>query len=61
MLSLSLLLNIGKIFALLSDWGKIHRAKDLFIKFESIGAKVMTFFLNYVSWDVIPSNDVAIF
>ena len=43
MFSLSLLLNIGQIFALLRDLGKSPTAKDLFIKCESIGAKVMTF------------------
>ena len=46
MFSLSLLLNIGRILALLSDCEKSTWAKDLFIKFESIVAKVMTFVLS---------------
>ena len=43
MFNLSLLLNTGKIYALLSDRGKSTWAKDLFFVFESIWAKVMTF------------------
>ena len=50
MFSLSLLLNIGKILALLSDRGKSPWAKDLFINFESIGAKVKTFNLSMLVW-----------
>ena len=46
MFSLSLLLHIGRILAVLSDCGKSPWAKDLFIKFESIGGKVMTFVLS---------------
>ena len=49
MFSLSLLLNIGKFFALLSDWGKSLWAKDLYIKFESVGVKVMTFVLRIIA------------
>ena len=45
MLSLSLLLNIGKIFAILSDKGKRPWANDLFIKLDRIGARVLTLVL----------------
>ena len=60
MFSLSLLLNIGKVLALLSDRGKSPWAKDLFIKFESIGAKVITFVLSMLV-GMFQSNTVAIF
>ena len=46
MFSLSLLFNIGKIFCSFERLReKSNWAKDLFIKFESIGAKAMTFVL----------------
>ena len=38
-------LNICNFFSFLTDGGKSPWAKDLFIKFESIGDKVMTFVL----------------
>ena len=39
--SLSLFLNMGNILALLRDLGKSPIAMDLFIKLDSIGARIL--------------------
>ena len=46
--SLSLFLNIGDILALLGDLGKIPDARDLFIKLDSIGARILMLDLRIV-------------
>ena len=46
--SLSLFLNMGNIFALLRDLGKIPIARDLLIKLESIGARILMLDLKIV-------------
>ena len=38
---LSLFLNMGNILTLLRDLGKIPIARDLFIKLDSIGARIL--------------------
>ena len=46
--SLSLFLNMGNILALLRDLGKSPIAKDLFIKLDSIGARILMLDLRIV-------------
>ena len=48
MSSLSLFLNMGNILALLRDLGKSPIARDLFIKLDSIGARILTLDLSLV-------------
>ena len=46
--SLSLFLNMSNILALLRDLGKILVARDLFIKLDSIGARILMLDLRIV-------------
>ena len=46
--SLSLFLNMGNILALLRDLEKIPIARDLFIKLDSIGARILMLDLRIV-------------
>ena len=47
-LSLFLFLNMDNILALLRDLGKSDIARDLFIKLDSIGARILTLDLRIV-------------
>ena len=46
--SLCLVFNMGNILALLRDLGKIPIARDLFIKVDSIGARILMLDLRIV-------------
>ena len=48
MSSLSLFLNMGNILALLRDLGKIPIARDLFIKLDSVGLRILMLDLRIV-------------
>ena len=43
-------LNMGNILALLRDLGKSPIARDLFIKLDSIGARILMLYLRIVVW-----------
>ena len=59
-IKLALFLNIGNILALLRDLGKSHIARALFIKLDSIGARILMLDIRMNSYgDIIPAYIVA--
>ena len=51
---------MGNILALLRDLGKSPVARDLFIKLDSIGARIFNVGFKNSCWDVIPANTVVL-